>query len=708
MSWENELEDVEPKNSDWESELEDISKPKTPRSALGGKLDQVDVPKVGAYPQIPVVTPMIEKAYTGGEAVVRKLAGDDRNLWMIYENLMAKLKAGKAKRDTGEMLLSEGGGAVMTPASATAPVKFGGKALQALSGGRVIAPAKVGAGLMEKTARGTGNIAALGAGQATASYLDELARGSDPQIAKDRALMSAYITGGLGAGTGLLGAAGQTTRAFTGISPELEEAYRGVDLATRKTFPNVKTTKEGIEQLKFDVEKPIAQTREKLKGIDKEIKTKSFEKQEISDAIKKASKERSLVDLDPETADRIVRARQNLMAQIKAGSSEGYKVLDKANVEIDIRPFMGQLSGGLNKNKIEGVLLDESAANTAQSVLNKFREINQAAESTKISAVDAKRFIQYLDSLTQQAYDAKASGVYSPQAIDVIVGLRKSLRKRLGKEVPEYDRVMEPVARQTELQTKLEKLLGRDKEKYSSRVLGMTSRKSSEYAPVEQRLGQLQAETGEQFMGDVSRVREARRPDFIDPKEAQKQGLVEDIRGLQKQQFNLGETEQKFAGMQPQTLVQNIMTGGKNPFEGRKLQELGDFAGQDFRKRAEDLSAMNAMNQPFQIGTTQTALGGMLGVAIGSLVGQPTIGAIAGGSASTVAARKGRLGMRFWFDTLDKLGQNPQYAKFAQVVKAVINKSPSTAAAMIAAQARNDQALREYLENEARSNNTSD
>lgn len=267
---------------------------------------------------------------------------------------------------------------------------------------------------------------------------------------------------------------------FAGVPEETTERY----IKNPNIITNAKTREELSDELakyaddyasKFDIAK------EALDEAKDDFRMQKFNaSQEVLDA-RQALQNRvneidQVVDIKAVSKIRhdILDDIQYLKEQVSEGSSKAYKVLDKENGVINVRPIINELDNGISSLKVNGTPISDSAAKSL-TVLEKSKE-RVMALGDDVTFPQAKDIIKQLDDDIKYSTE---TGSFAPQADAIKAKVRHVLDTILKENSPAYKRAMEPVAKQTELLSKLSSGFGNET-KVLNRLANITSVKGKE------------------------------------------------------------------------------------------------------------------------------------------------------------------------------------------------------------------------------------
>ncbi len=497
---------------------------------------------------------------------------------------------------------------------------------------------------------------------------------------------------------------------------------------------NAKLSKEQAKEVLKSVEEQIKDTARdsgfqfRIKQADlKEALRESKSKFDI--AFKTETEKLSAIKSPIQLADDVQTSIQDLKSQVKKGSEEAYKILEKDQNAYSVRgagKILRQMADEMNIQPYEtGGLVPAGMAKkggpvTSQTagVQNELRAFAQRLESTpeKVPAKELKKILQQIDQSEKAMYGQPGFDGRVSQSYKMV---RSNIDEAVKTANPEYRAKMEEVAEKTGLLSGALDRFG-DPRATVSRLNSIGSRTNGEDRAL---LEQLGAFTGRDFKTPVSSFQDAQAtlqnpqamegikkalPEFTDASNTEK-SLAELMRpesqpqfiesqlaakGLPEQRMSaeqglssaiskLQGSEEKLAPFKSLTpfSTQNAIKGlmkapGKENIELRKtFEELSKMSGQDFANIVADRRTADAFKGEFKMGSRNVNLWGLFGFATGGPVGAGTL--------ATVGALTDRFGPAMAQKTLDgvlKIQGSPTLQKISTLnlpenVKAYLRNS---------------------------------
>ena len=416
---------------------------------------------------IPVAGPMAVNAMDEGRSqIVQSLGMDDP-----YLKGTERREKYAQDHPIADMALSIGGALNPMPwqaagvaANAAAKIPKIGKALSSV--GELAKVDSIAGGLTRgavQVGQGAGNVAA----NTVIASADAFARGNVDveEAARNAGGLSSLIEGGK-----LIGelVATFTRKVVASIPYKLAQLV----LNNRKEIDNpelidkafdyyVALKKKGMEP-KLAAEKAVEEARSQY----------GYARKALSDEIKGK-------DISPQLPKEVMDKAKELRKSISAKSSESFDELKNNGISIDLRDVRGFLQGKLSK-KYQPVDKKSitSELNTIKAINN---ELNALIDSYRkdyagglvpgtdknIDPVVAKKFIQFLDDLSRDAYDTKGAGYtnFNPRTI---AELRFEIDTILKDANPEYKRLMIPVKESEQLAQKVIKWFPDEQRSFST------------------------------------------------------------------------------------------------------------------------------------------------------------------------------------------------------------------------------------------------
>jgi len=630
---------------------------------------------------IPVLGPLAQKAGSAAAATVGRWAGaaKEPTFYQEYQRLENQRKAEQGEYAKKQPILS------------VASSLIGSSAIPAAGIGKI---ATAGKGAIQK---GLGYLAEKGStalGSAGISAADAATRDGDAEQAGKESLMFSGILDTLGLGG----------RAIKRVIPRTVFGVRG------------DTTKKYLERApqinEIDEEKAISLVDEAYSGL-KSGRDTAKEAMQSADLDKRAAQLNLVSDLKREkipdqTIDQISDTLKNVRKEISFGSSKAFDVLKSSGKEISITPMKGSLTSKMKDFHIGGQRPPPGDA-TGYDKLEMVRAyLDQITEggNKKLSAEDAKKFVQYLDDTLDQAYSAAASaGGYVTRGDRALKDFRKEIDSQL-KKIPEYAAEMAPLSNKVKLLNDLQKHF---KNKPASlRTLENIGDQAN--TPTREALKKLETETGTKIFEPIEKYEFARAA--LGDQAAlrsTKEGLPESKEFIRLVD-GLKLAQEKFDPVKGMSLkssgsIIKKVGGERNKVQQEKmLRYLGDQTGQDFVQMAKDLGVKNALDQGFLRGSRNVNLGafslGGMAKGVSSLLGGTGEG---GGFAQAIGAGLGAaadvVGPQTYKKILD-ISMTPQYKKYAKMLSEAAQRSPQALAVTHNAIKEADAGYRQQFENE--------
>jgi len=437
------------------------------------------------------------------------------------------------------------------------------------------------------------------------------------------------------------------------------------------------------------------------KGVQEEAQKIAREAREATTDAKALLKEQLKGEMPPESLpDEILEDAQKLRKMISQKSSESFDILSESNVTIPTKPIIDKLVKKAKDFDIGGKdpLMPELRQGKNQMIMMA-KQVQ--AMGPEANPVEVKKFIQVLDRLTEDVYQAQKFGGYVGLPQRQLVELRSDLNEYL-LQIPEYAKAMAPLREATQLSSQLNK-------RYSDpQKIGKTLRWLNKYDAREDRkiLEDLGRITKKEYLTRIRPYEEARarldpmnlKKEFAKLPEAQTARYFENVvEGLKDSNEYLKELSKPIQAverltregkrLQYPTRDALIKLGRKNQVD--LLDELDKIAIKKAMDRQFIRGGRNVYMTTFSIGGLAGLLAKMSGVnpEAAQMAGQAAGSAI--GGASDVFGPKA---VKFLIDI------QADFPHLVKPIKSAYEKGPKTMIMEIIRQQSKDPDFAQYLE----------
>lgn len=420
------------------------------------------------------------------------------------------------------------------------------------------------------------------------------------------------------------------------------------------------------------------QAQEAYKGLQSDLKdsyrTAGYDARDAVNSAQQTLKDAHGARVQQLSGD-IYDTVNKLKSDVRSGSGNALKTLDKANSRVDLAPVYSTIDSSIER-------LNKSGTDEALAVADKLQEYKTRLMTknwSRIAPQDAKGLIQGLDQITEYS---PMAGSFDKAKNAAFKDVRSALDRSLKGSVPEYAEAMKPVAADADL---LDRVHDFGDKQTSVGILGRIDAPNQ----LERRaaLDELGKKYGADFVGAanpknlpeqqlVNRARAAQdtlRPDRVADKLDQTLASSRQKSAFDTAQSGLDASQEKLAPFkslapngagqtQAQQKLAQLAKGGNIELTDM-FERLGKLTDTDFVQAMKD----NDIKAAFQKGATNGSRNTLMGAVAGYAFGGGATGIAAGAAAGRAVDQWGPAITKKVLDGVIKVSKSPTVSTISQL-----------------------------------------